>query len=145
MSLSRKVKSNEIFMGKLSHDADLLGELNEICRDKKIHLGRIEAIGAVKKACIGFYNQTNQKYQIETISQPLEITSLIGNISIKDTQPMVHAHITLSDSKGNTYGGHLAPGTIVFACEWIIEVYEGPKFVRKLDQITGLPLWDENA
>jgi hypothetical protein len=35
----------------------------------------------------------------------------------------------------------LAPGTIVFACECVIEKFEGPILERGFDEETGLPLW----
>ena len=71
----------------------------------------------------------------------MEITNLKGNISVKDGNPFVHAHITLADKSGKCYGGHLAPGTVVFACEFLIEALDGPVFERCLDEKTGLPLW----
>ncbi|MFA4916904.1 MAG: PPC domain-containing DNA-binding protein [Syntrophales bacterium] len=141
MAVVIKVKHKEKIMGRLRHGADLLGELSEICKKEKIQLGRLEAIGAVQKACIGFYNQEKREYQFITIDQPLEITNLTGNISIKDGNPIVHAHLTLSDSSGKAYGGHLAPGTIVFACECMIESFDGSLLERGFDQETGLPLW----
>ncbi|MBA3036250.1 MAG: DNA-binding protein, partial [Desulfobacterium sp.] len=113
----------------------------EICRKNYIQLGRIEALGAVQKARLAFYDQQTHEYQFFRIDKLLEITQLVGNISLKDGNPMVHAHITLADKAGKTYGGHLAPGTVVFACEFILEVFEGPIFERKLDEETGLPLW----
>ncbi|MBW1828134.1 MAG: DNA-binding protein, partial [Deltaproteobacteria bacterium] len=45
------------------------------------------------------------------------------------------------DSTGKAFGGHLASGTIVFACEFILEALDGPAFTRGLDEVTGLPLW----
>ena len=82
-----------------------------------------------------------KQYEFIEIDEPMEITKLSGNISIKDQAPMVHAHLTMADSKGNAFGGHLAPGTILFACEIIIEKYEGAKLERGFDETTGLPLW----
>jgi len=92
-----------------------------------------------------FYNQEKREYEFIKIDQPLEITNLTGNISIRDGIPMAHAHITLSDSTGKAFGGHLAAGTIVFAGEWIIESFDGPVFERVFDQETGLPLWTIEA
>ena len=120
---------------------DLLEEITKICQERNIHLGSIEAIGAVQKASIAFYNQTKRDYVIMTINEPLEMTSLTGNISIKDGKPFVHAHVTLADSTGNVYGGHLAPGTIVFACEFIIKTFDGLMLERRFDEDTGLSLW----
>jgi uncharacterized protein len=141
MAAITKVRHKEIFMGKLMHGADLLEEITEICKERNIQLGRIEAIGAVQKASIGFYNQTKREYEFITINEPLEITNLTGNISIKDGTPFVHAHVTLADSSGKAYGGHLAPGTIVFACEFIMETFDGSALKRGFDQDTGLSLW----
>ena len=63
-------------------------------------------------------------------------------ISLRDGEPVVHAHITLSDQQTRAFGGHLAPGTIVFACEFIIHIFEGAKMERGFDEQTGLPLWN---
>ena len=75
------------------------------------------------------------------LNEPLEISSLIGNISLKDGQPFVHAHVILSNARGKTWGGHLASGTIVFACEYTVEVFGGMEFTRLHDEGTGLHLW----
>ena len=40
-------------------------------------------------------------------------------------------------------GGHLAPGTTVFAAEYVIQAFDGPEFCRGFDEVTGLPLWDD--
>jgi hypothetical protein len=141
MAMIKKVKSRGIFIGKLGHGADLLGEMTDICRKENIQLGRVEALGAVQRARLGFYDQQTHEYQFIGVDQPLEITKLVGNVSIKDGHPFVHAHITLADKKGNAYGGHLAPGTVVFACEFILEVFDGPVLKRDFDETTGLPLW----
>lgn len=129
-------------MGRLSHGADLLEEITGFCTEKGIRLGRVEAIGAVQRARLAYYDQKTREYLFFTLDQAMEIAKLTGNISLKDDQPMVHAHVTLADSAGNAYGGHLAPGTVIFACELIIESYEGAVFERRFDAETGLPLWD---
>jgi len=141
MAKIREVKAVKMFMGKLAHGVDLLEEITKICVEQDICLGSVEALGAVKKARLGYYNQQDQEYCFFDLNQALEITNLTGNISIKDGAPVVHAHVTFSDKDGHAYGGHLAPGTIVFACEVAIHVLDGPEFERGLDQETGLPLW----
>jgi len=141
MAIYNEIKLVKTFIGKLQFGGDLLEELTSICEENNIRLGRVEALGAVKKGRIGFYDQQAREYNFLEIGKPLEITKLIGNISLRDGKPMVHAHITLSDSQGNAYGGHLAPGTIVFACEFIMNSYDGPDHIRDYDEQTGLPLW----
>jgi uncharacterized protein len=141
MTEFKLVNHRETIMGKLSYSCDLLEELTNVSIECGAKLGRIEAIGAVQKARIGFYNQETRIYQFHSFDYPLEITKLVGNISLKDGNPFVHAHITLSDESGKCYGGHLAPGTVVFACEFLIESFNGPAFNRCFDEETGLPLW----
>ncbi len=141
MSTLRPIKSTQCFIGRLTHGCDLLEELTDICKKESITIGRIEGLGAVQKARLAYYNQSKGEYQFFTLDKHLEITKLIGNISIKDGEPMVHAHITLADDEGKAFGGHLAPGTIVFASEVIFEVFEGEELKRDFDEETGLPLW----
>jgi predicted DNA-binding protein with PD1-like motif len=142
MAIMKPIQSKALFMGRLKHGSDLLEEITDFCTQKDVRLGRINAIGAVQKARIGFYNQKTHEYQFLDLNRPFEITQLTGNISIKDGRPMVHAHITLADEKGNCFGGHLAPGTIIFACELILEIFDGPVFKRGYDEATGLTLWE---
>jgi predicted DNA-binding protein with PD1-like motif len=72
---------------------------------------------------------------------PLKSRNSGGDVSLKDGHPFIHAHITLSDKSGKAYGGHLAPGTVVFACEFKLEVFEDPGIKREFHEATGLPLW----
>ena len=142
MAVFEKVKTGHIFIGRLAHGADLLDELTKTCKDQDLRCGRIEAIGAVQRARIAYYDQQKQEYGFLTLEEALEITALIGNVSLMDGAPMVHAHITLADEHGKAYGGHLAPGTIVFACEFMLQAFDAPILERKYDSETGLPLWN---
>jgi hypothetical protein len=131
-------------MGRLAYGKDLLEELTSVCIAGGVRHGRVEALGAVQRARVGFYNQSSREYEFLEFDQPLEISNLVGNVSIRDGKPMVHAHITLTDREGKAVGGHLAPGTIVFATEFILQVLEvkaGSEFIRSFDDETGLPLW----
>jgi predicted DNA-binding protein with PD1-like motif len=138
-----KQAKDNILIGKLGFGNDILEELTSICIKEKITLGKIEAIGAVQRACVAFFNQATRKYQYINYDRPSEIINLTGNITIKEDKPFVHAHIVLADESGNAYGGHLAPGTIVFACEFIITQFSGAGLKREVDKTTGLYLWNE--
>ena len=142
MSKMLKVTEGEKYIGRLSHGSDLLEEISKICTKLGTRFGQIEAIGAVQKARLAYYDQTRQKYCHFEIDEPMEIASLIGNVSILKGEPMVHAHMTLADEKGKTYGGHLAPGTIIFAAEIVIQAFGEEPLERGKDEETGLPLWE---
>ncbi len=138
----RDVTPQRIVMGRLAHDGDLIEELSAVCKAEGVKLGRLEAFGAVRKARVAFYDQEARTYDFFEIDEPLEILKVIGNVSLKDGEPIVHAHITLSKPDGQAVGGHLAPGTQVFACEFLLEILEGQPFTRGYDEPTGLPLWE---
>jgi len=95
----------------------------------------------LKRARLGFYDQKNHEYREIKIDSPHEMASCIGNISLKDGEPFVHAHVVLADEAGNTKAGHLLEG-IVFAAEVHLRRLEGPKLERKHDEVTGLSLWE---
>jgi predicted DNA-binding protein with PD1-like motif len=96
----------------------------------------------VSQARFGYYHQEKRRYEFLELKKPLEILALMGNIPLKDDKPMVHAHLTLADLEGRACGGHLAEGTLVFACEFEIQEYAAEKLlVRFFDEETGLFLW----
>jgi uncharacterized protein len=129
-------------IGRLAKGDDLLVALENCAREYNITLGEVEAIGAVIQARVGYYNQAEREYYFLDLARPLEILSLVGNISVKDGKPMVHAHVTLADQDGRAFGGHLAEGTLAFACEFIIQEYQSATpLVRQMDAPTGLFLW----
>jgi predicted DNA-binding protein with PD1-like motif len=126
---------------RLKHDADLVQSITELARSKGIEAGSFTAIGALKRARLGFYDQKNHEYREIKIDSPHEMASCVGNISLKDGEPFAHIHVVLADEAGNTKGGHLLEG-IVFAAEVHLRQLEGPKLERKHDEVTGLSLWE---
>lgn len=137
-----KAGPGAVFMGRMSRGEDLLETLEQVAKDAGVRLGRIEALGAVERAKLAYYDQVKRRYETLTVDGPSEITNLTGNVSIRDGAPMVHAHVTLADEAGRAFGGHLLAGTPVFACEFCLQALEGPVLERGYDESTGLPLWE---
>jgi len=126
---------------RLKHDADIVQSITELAKNKGIEAGIITAIGALKRARLGYYDQKNQEYREIRIDSPHEMASCMGNVSLKDGEPFTHVHVVLADEMGNTKAGHLLEG-IVFAAEVHLRQLEGPKLERKYDEVTGLSLWN---
>ena len=141
MNMFKNYTINETIMGRIKKDADLLFEINSFLLNNEIKAGKIEGIGAIQKGQVGFYNQETKEYQTITIDKPMEIVSLIGNVSLKEGKPFAHCHISLADENGNIKGGHLMEGCVVFAFEFVITVFDGSALVRGFDEETKLPLW----
>lgn len=132
------------WIGRVPFRADLLESLQDFAEAEKISCARVEVIGAVEKAVIGYYRQDERVYEDREFDQHLEIICCLGNLSMRDGKPAAHLHITLGDREGNLKGGHLQKGTRVFAGEFVIEEISGPELHREHDPETDLPLWRMN-
>jgi predicted DNA-binding protein with PD1-like motif len=127
-------------MVRIEPDAELVRSVAELARDRNIQAGSFVAIGALKRARLACFDQRGYQYREITIDSAHEMASCAGNISLKDGQPFVHAHVVLSDETGSTKAGHLMEG-IVFAAEVHVRQLQGPKLERKYDETTRLSLW----
>lgn len=139
------MKSTEFELGNLivaraEHDSDLLQLITELAERKNIEMGVFTVIGALKTAKLGFYEQENHEYREITVDYPCEIASCIGNISLLDGEPFVHAHAVITDETGRAIGGHLSQGK-VFASEVHLQELISSELERKHDDVTDLALW----
>ncbi len=142
MKLFHEYEPGRKWIARLSHDTDLLQALEEFAATKNIKVGRIEVIGAVKRAALAYYDQDKKEYGTLQFDEPLEIVNCSGNLSLRENLHRAHLHITFGRCDGTTLGGHLMPGTVVFAAEAVIEELNGPELQRGYDPPTGLPLWE---
>ncbi len=138
---SREFTMGRFFLARAEHDSDLIEYMTDLAMKQGISVAAFMAIGALKCAKLGFYDQTKHAYVEELLSEPQEIACCVGNISIKDGEPFVHAHAVLADRQGNTKAGHLLEARVSAAEVHVTELL-GQKVLRKNDAVTGLSLWD---
>ncbi len=138
---SQELKAAQTFMGRLAPGQDLLEALGGLCATNGVTFGLIKGIGAVKNAVIGYFDQDAGHYIENRIDHPLEIVALNANVSMRQGEPFVHAHIALGDRDGRLYGGHLLPGTTIFVFEYALTKGEG-MLERKHDDTLNLDLWE---
>jgi len=137
----RELASSRTFLVKVEHNAELIKFITDLAKEEGIITGTFTAIGALKNAKLGFYDQKEHRYVETLLSASQEIASCTGNISLKQDEPFVHAHVVLTDAEEDTRGGHLLEG-IVFAAEIHLIELTGEKITRTKDAVTGLYLWD---
>ena len=140
--MSREYSGGEVIAGRVPKGEDLLQWITRLCEEKMVESGVLSFIGAVSSASLLFYDQARKEYlPLAPVTEPMEIVSGSGNVSLRDGKPFVHAHIILSSRDGVCIGGHLSTGATVFACEFSIIRLEGSALVREHDEETGLWLW----
>lgn len=136
---------NRTIIGRLSHGADLLAEITRIANEEKIVTGTITGLGGLKKGAVAFLNQKTKEYERIEFNEPMEIASLVGNISRMKQRAFPHVHVTLSDRQGRVFGGHLVQGCEIWAVEIMITVLDGGTLSRDFDSETGLALWPKES
>jgi uncharacterized protein len=135
---------SDSFLVRLPKGEDLLEAMTAEFTKRSMPKASFTLVGAVDKAVLGFYDTETREYVNREFEGPLEIVSCIGNVSERDGEIFVHAHACLGDAEYACFGGHLMPGTIIFAAELCGTPVPGPTPVRKFDEPTGLVLWADD-
>lgn len=136
-----EASAGRALVGRLETGDDLVGEIERICAEQEIHAAWVSVIGAVRRAAFAYYEQEDHRYLELDSSEHHEISGFIGNISIRDGRPFLHAHATFCGRTGAAVGGHLLRGCEVFAAEVAIREMLGVELVRTPDEASGLALW----
>lgn len=136
-----KSKIGRTVFARLDENEDLLNAIKERAEQNNIRAGFLFLIGTVKKAVLGFYKEGN--YKPIALSGPLEIVCCTGNVSVReDGELVVHAHIAVSNQKGQVFGGHLLNGCIVDVTgELVLVETPDAKLKRVLREKLNLYLW----
>ncbi|MEO7294784.1 MAG: PPC domain-containing DNA-binding protein [Candidatus Limnocylindria bacterium] len=129
------------FVGRLETGSDLVREIERFCAEHGIMAAQVTVIGAVRHASYAYYEQDDHRYRELASTSHNEIVGFVGNVSLRDDKPFLHAHATFADADGATVGGHLLPGCEVFAGEVMIRELGGVSLVRQPEAETGLALW----
>ncbi len=129
------------FLVRLPKGTDLLEAVAEEFRKRSVDKAAFSLVGAVERAVLGYYDLRHHEYRNRTFEGDYEILACIGNVSMRDGEIFVHAHITLSGEDYGAFGGHLMPGTVIFAAELYGNPVPGDPPVREFDAATGLYLW----
>ena len=134
-------KFADTYVVRLDKGEEIIASLQVLCEKEKIALGSVEGIGAADHAVIGLYDVGQREYHKTELNGPMEITSLLGNITQKDGAVYLHLHINLCNKEMQIVGGHLNECRIGATGEIIVRTLPG-KVERLLDEkVTGLNLF----
>jgi uncharacterized protein len=104
-----------------------------------IGFAAFSGLGAVRSASVAYYNVETRAYETLDVEEQLEVTSLVGNVSIRDGQPFVHAHANLGRRDLSVFGGHLMAAVAHSTLEiWVTT--QADRVERLPDEETGLAL-----
>ena len=118
---------------RLEPGQDLKKEILNFCQAQKLSAGFvISGIGSLKSINLRLANSKDTLQRQEFF----EVLSIQGSL----TENAVHLHMSVADSKGQCFGGHLMDGCEIYTtAEILIQEMPEYKFERVLDPRTGYP------
>lgn len=134
-------KSGSHYVIRIDRGEEVISSLTEFCKKENVASGGVYGLGAADQVMIGLYSVSNQEYHKTELTGEMEITSLLGNISVKEGEPYLHLHINVCDSSMHVFGGHLNHCRICATCELIVMPGEAG-IGRRLDPEIGLNVYD---
>jgi hypothetical protein len=134
-------KVGRIVFSRLLEDEDLAESVKRQAEMNGIRAGFFILIGTVKHAVLGYYKEG--KYETIRLEGPLEIASCTGNVAVdEEGEVAIHAHVVVSNEKGEAFGGHLMKDSHVGAtAELVMVEVAGMEVQRIFDEKTKLKLW----
>jgi predicted DNA-binding protein with PD1-like motif len=113
--------------------------LERFAVEHNLSASRFTAIGAFSNAVLGYFDLYRKDYKRIPIAEQVEVLSLIGDVTLSEEGPTVHAHVVVGKSDGTAHGGHLLEAYVRPTLEVIIT--ESPRHLsRRTDPALGLAL-----
>lgn len=116
---------------RLRPNQDLKVALDSFVLDRGIEAACVvTCVGSLRKAVLRYADQG----VATEIDGKYEIVSLTGTLSTHGS----HYHISISDGQGQTLGGHLLEGCLIYTtAEIVLAELPGQRFVREYDSESG--------
>ena len=131
---------NDTYVVRMDRGEEVMSTLAGLCEKEGIRLASVAAIGAVDRAVVGLYDVSEKVYHKKEFTEPMEIGSLLGTVTEKDSKPYLHLHATLCDAHMQVHGGHVNELRISATCEMVLRLIPG-EVGRRPDEVTGLNLF----
>ena len=135
------LKGVKRYILSLDNHVSIMEALAAFCKEKEVYCGKVSGLGAIGSATFRFLDPATKQYVDKTFEEQMEISTLTGNISVKDKQPYLHVHITACRRDYTCVGGHLLDARVNGACELFVEDYYLTSAGRRPDEETGLNLY----
>lgn len=136
----RQVSANEYLLVFTEPDAELISTLNAFAAERNIPSGRLQAIGSVSAAKLGWWSNDTKVVETYTAEGQFELVSFLGNITSNCEGPRIHAHAILT-GPGGLVAGHAVSLTVRASVEVSITVFDAP-VVRVKNENFGLWIID---
>lgn len=132
---------------RLDRGERVRGVVERYAREAGIVGARVEAIGALKDPELGYYwfglpwwMRVNRSYRRKTFRGIWELAPLVGNLTLRDGDPFLHAHVALGGPLFRARVGHLFDATVGVTVEMFLTPLASP-LRREMNEDINLPHW----
>ncbi|HEY4326499.1 MAG TPA: PPC domain-containing DNA-binding protein [Mucilaginibacter sp.] len=120
---------------------EVMSGLKEFAVKYHVTSAHFNAIGDANSVKFGWYDISKKMFKVMHLNEFAEITSLAGDITIYNGNPVVHAHISMATQDGLVHGGHLFEAFISPTLQLVMTV-EPESLFKKMDPETGILVID---
>ena len=118
---------------------EVMAGLSDFAKRQRFSGSHFTAIGALSDVTLGYFDRARKDYKRIPLAEQVEVLALVGDISLDQGEPKVHAHIVVGKADGTAHGGHLLEARVWPKLEVILA--ESPAHLRReTDEETGLAL-----
>jgi len=127
-----KVESGQDLVVRLMDGEELISSLQGMSVDSAVLLN---GVGMLRDLELGYWNGSS--YDVQQITEPVELLSLQGNFARKGDELIVHCHATVAKHGAASFGGHVLKATVHNTAEIYVHKLSGIVLERKMEE-TGL-------
>ena len=121
----------------LKAGARIPDDVISIAKREKIVTARIEAIGGVDELRLAYFNRDTKRYEEHDFQEFLEVTGILGNVTLKDRMPFLHVHGTFGRRDLSALAGHVMTARVFPLLEVVITPTRN-RALRRFDDNLGL-------
>jgi len=121
----------------LKAGAKVPDDIIAIAKKEKIETARVEAIGGVRELKLAYFNHKAKRYEEHDFREFLEVTGILGNLTLKDGKPFLHIHGTFGRKDLSTLAGHVMAAKVFPLLEVVITPTKNLA-LRRFDDELGL-------
>lgn len=115
--------------------------LTSFAEEQRLGGSHFTAIGAFSRAVVAYFEWPARQYRQIPIDAQTEVLSFVGDITLENGRPKIHAHVVLGKADAAAHGGHLIEASVRPTLE--VMITEMPRHLhRRFDRESGLALID---
>ena len=129
---------DDMVVVKLKDGENVLESLRKKVSVHRVRSGLIlSGIGMLREVTLGYFKGDGE-YETIDRADPVELTSMQGNIAETEKETVFHIHVTAATDEGDVIGGHLISAVANVVNEIVILKLNRIRLDRALNRETGL-------